>query len=312
MAISPYQDIAMIVNIENLGLENRYNTSVKLVTLSWEDILPAVASTGRTVDVGFGGLAEYLTKVNNINEGSDDPLLFVYPLYIYRGGGFISFSDNVPVLSEQDLSDSSLVMRFFENNIGAQKSSLYDMLLFNLARNNGVDYKKLRIIDTPMDLGLLATQNGDLDIASAGLTQISEAKKQGGRIVLNMDDMGFADVTGLICKKSVYEEKQRQIVNLIKMWFDCVDYVLTDIDKNSVFSLKYLDQNAATKYTLDGYKSALSIEYFPRSVDEMRENVISDKGLYSYKKISEYVINYLLVNDFVDKRPDVPEFIEVK
>lgn len=312
VAISPYQDIAMIVNIKNLQLEKKYNTQVDLQTMNWEDIVPAVASSGKTVDVGFGSLVEYLTKSNNINKDTKDPLLFIYPAYIYKGGGFISFNNDVPVINSTNLDNDSIVTSFLNNKIGAQKNSLYEMLLYSLAKKNNVDIKHLKIFDTPMNDGLLATQNGSLQISSAGLTQITEALKQNGRVVLTMEDLGFADVTGFICKKSVWDKKKNEIENLIKMWFECVDYVMTDIDKNSKFSLKYLDEKAATKYTLEQYKTALSQEYFPRSVDEATKEIVSDSGKFSYQRISNDVSDYLLTNKIVDKKPTTPQFITLK
>lgn len=312
VAISPYQDIAMIVNIENLGLEKKYNTEVDLQTMNWEDIVPAIASSGRTVDIGFGSLVEYLTKANNINKDTKDPLLFIYPAYIYKGGGFITFNQNIPIINSTNNNDSSLVKSFLQNKIGAQKNSLYEMLLFNLARKNNVSYKDLKIFDTPMNDGLLATQKGSLDISSAGLTQITEALKNNGRVVLTMDDMGFADVTGFICKKSTLDKKRKQIEDLIHMWFDCVSYVMNDIDNNSKFSLNYLDQKAATKYTLEQYKTALSQEYFPLNIDEATKEIIFEGGKFSYKRISEDVIEYLLNNKIVEAKPTIPEFIDLK
>ncbi|MBN8707228.1 MAG: hypothetical protein J0L62_15255 [Bacteroidetes bacterium] len=312
VAISPYQDIAMIVNIRNLELEKKYNTQVDLQTMNWEDIVPAVASSGKTIDVGFGSLVEYLTKSNNINKDTEDPLLFIYPAYIYKGGGFISFNSDVPVINSSNLDKESIVASFLKNKIGAQKNSLYEMLLYSLAKKNNVDIKDMKIFDTPMNDGLLATQSGSLQISSAGLTQITEALKQNGRVVLTMEDLGFADVTGFICKKSVWDKKKKEIENLIKMWFECVDYVMTDIDKNSKFSLKYLGEKAATKYTLEQYKTALSQEYFPRTVDEANKEIVSDSGKFSYQRISNDVSDYLLTNKIVDKKPNIPQFIDLK
>src|SRR5271156_6725848 len=60
MAISPYQDTAFLVNVKELGLEKKYGTKIELLTLPWEDILPAVASAGKTVDVGYASLTMYL------------------------------------------------------------------------------------------------------------------------------------------------------------------------------------------------------------------------------------------------------------
>src|SRR5689334_2638759 len=62
LAISPYQDLAMIENIKNLDLEKKYNTKVDLVTLPWEEIISAIGSSGETVDIGFASYIEYLTK----------------------------------------------------------------------------------------------------------------------------------------------------------------------------------------------------------------------------------------------------------
>jgi ABC-type nitrate/sulfonate/bicarbonate transport system substrate-binding protein len=201
VAISPYQDIAMIVNIENLELEKKYNTEVDLQTMNWEDILPAIASSGKTVDIGFGSLVEYLTKANNINKDTKDPLLFIYPAYIYKGGGFITFIQNIPIINSTNFNDTSIVKSFLQNKIGAQKNSLYEMLLFNLARKNNVPYKDLKIFDTPMNDGLLATQNGSLDISSAGLTQITEALKNNGRVVLTWTTWGLQMLQDSFVKK---------------------------------------------------------------------------------------------------------------
>jgi hypothetical protein len=314
IAISPYQDIAMIVNINNLKLQEKYSVNIDLVTMNWEDILPSVASAGKTVDVGFGSLTEYLTKCNNLNDSTNDPVLFIYPAYIYKGGGFMSFNKNVPIITKENSSNDSIIRKFLSYKIGAQKNSIYDMILFSLANRHKIPIKELKIYDTPMNDGFLASQgkNPSIDITSAGLTQITEGNKNGGRLVLEMENVGFADITGFICKKSTLENKRGQIESFIKMWFECTNYVFENIDVNSKFSLQYLDKKAATKYTLEQYKVALSQEYFPKSIIEAQKTIVSDSGLYSYKKISTDVIEYLYSNSIVRKKPSMPQFINVK
>jgi hypothetical protein len=312
IAISPYQDIAMIVNIKNLKLEEKYNIRVDLQTMNWEEILPAVASAGRTVDVGFGSLTEYLTKYENLNKDSKDSILFIYPAYIFKGGGFITFNDAVPELDNSTVINDTLVKHFCGFKIGAQKNSIYEMMLFSLAKRNRIDIKSLKVFDTPLNDGILAAENGSLDIASAGLTQISEALKNNGRLVLNMERLGFADITGFICKKSTLEKRKNEIESLIKMWFESVAYVFEDIEKNSKYSMQYLDKKAATKYTLEQYKTALSQEFFPKSLTETENTIISDKGLFSYQRISSDIIEYLFTNRIISKKPTIPQFIQVQ
>lgn len=310
VGISPYQDLAMIVNAEPLGLYKKYGTQLDLVTMPWEDILPAVASAGRAVDIGFGGYIEYITKYEKINAGTSDPIIFLYPVYAFKGGAFISYKADVPRLDHAAVSDprSEAVRKWLSFRIGAQRGSVYEMMLFHLANTHGVDFTLVNIIDTPLDQGFLAAEQGSLDIATAGLTQLTEAARRGARTVLTMDDMGFADLTGFIVKKSVYDRRRNDIENVVRMWFDCVAYVLTDIDKNSKASLSYLDKNASTRYSLEEYKRALSQEYFSTSLSEARTQLIDPSGRFSAEVIGRAANDYLLKKGTIKQPTPLPQF----
>jgi ABC-type nitrate/sulfonate/bicarbonate transport system substrate-binding protein len=311
--MSPYQDLAMIVNAEPLGLDKKYGTRIELVTMAWEDILPAVASAGRAVDIGFGSYIEYITKYENINAGSSDPILFLYPGYVFKGGTFITYNAKVPRLDRATLADpsSDAVRRWLGFRIGAQRGSVYEMMLFHLANTHGADFKRVNIVDTPLDQGFLAAEQGSLDIATAGLTQLTEAQRRGARAVLTMDDLGFADLTGFIIKKSVYERRRKDINNVVRMWFDSVAYVLADIDRNSKNSLAYLDRNASTRYTLDEYKKALSQEYFPTTLAEAKAQLIDPSGRFSAQVIGKTASDYLIQKGTIKGPTPLPRFPDI-
>jgi len=306
VAIAPYQDLAMLVNATELKFDARQGINLKLVTMAWEDILPAVASAGKTVDVGFGSYVEYLTKFAKINEGVDDPVIYVQPLYVYKGGGFIALSNEIAPFRPADLLDPAAMQRLKGYKIGAQKQSLYDMMIYSVARRAGIDPKELKVFDTPMNDGLLALETKSLNIAAAGLTQVNESRKRGGQLVISMEDAGFADITGFICRKSTLRDKRPQIEALIRTWYQCVDYVYTNMEKNSVHSLNYLRKNAATKYSYDEYVQALSQEYLPRNLDELRTNVLISGSKYDYKRIGNSINDYLKTNGIVNKPSPIP------
>jgi hypothetical protein len=315
VAMSPYQDLAMIVNIGPLKLEQKYGTKVQLMTMGWEDIPPAVASAGSAADIGFGSYIEYLTKYEKLNAGSDDPVLFIHPLYVFKGGAFVTFNTAIPTLSRQDLAASAgadaKVKSVLAARIGAQKASVYEMMIYDLALRTKLAPGSLKITDTPLDQGFLAAERGDLDLAEAGLTQITEAQRRGGRVVFTMEEAGFADITGFIVKKSVYERRQRDIDNLIRMWFDCVRFVYQDIDHNSAASLAYLNRNASTRYTLAEYRSALGQEYLPPSLPVAHEAFIGISARYSAARIGAVVNRYLVDNRRVGKAAPLPVFAAV-
>jgi ABC-type nitrate/sulfonate/bicarbonate transport system substrate-binding protein len=308
VAIAPYQDIAMLVNFDPLELNKKYGMTVRLNTMAWEDILPAVASQGQSVDVGFGSLVEYLTKYKKL-QATDDPILFVQPLYVYKGGGFIAFNKNIKPLSKPDLSGTSRLQELLRLRIGAQKQSIYEMMLFSLARRAGMDSSSLKLIDTPMNEGLLATERGSLDITAAGLTQVNEARKRGGQLVITMEDSGFADVTGFIMRRSVLTARRADIEALVRAWFDCVKFVLSDVKTNSQHSLDYLKRSAATRYTLDEYAAALDQEYLPVSLEQAGKDLYTTGGRFDFGRISTDIGDYLLSTHVADARPPVPTIL---
>lgn len=306
VAIAPYQDLAMLVNAPELKFDAKAGITLNLVTMAWEDILPAVASAGKTVDVGFGSYVEYLTKFAKINEGSDDPVIYIQPLYVYKGGGFIALSREIAPFRPAELTDSAAMQRLKKYKIGAQRQSLYDMMIYSVARRVGIYPKELKVFDTPMNDGLLALETKSLDLAAAGLPQVTEARKRGGQLVISMEDAGFADITGFICLKSTLKEKRPQIESLIRVWFQCVDYIYADMEKNSVHSLDYLRKRAATKYTYEEYVQALSQEYLPRNLNELQTNVLASGAKYDFKRIGNSINEYLINSGLVHKQSPLP------
>lgn len=313
VAISPYQDLAMLMCHEHLELEAKHGVDIEIVTLAWENIIPSLASAGRTVDVGFGSLIEFLTKYENINPlDTSDPLVYIFPTYVFKGGGFVSFNPAVPNLDEEVPAPPDKLRQFFSFKLGAQKNSMFDMLLFSLSEQAGLDRSDIQIVDTTMADGILAAQAGSLDAVAAGLTQRNEALDRGGRVVLTMDKFGFADLTGLICKQSTLEERREEIEGLIRVWFDCVDYIYSDLDKNTQIPLDYLARASSTQYTVESYKRALENEYLPRSLAEAQRELIAEDGAFSIERISESVAKYLVDLEIASSAPPVPVPIDLR
>jgi hypothetical protein len=158
---------------------------------------------------------------------------------------------------------------------------------------------------------LLAALNGSLDVVGVGLTQRAEALKEGGRTVLNMDNVGFADITGFLVRQSTLTARRQEIEKLIRIWFECVDFVLSDIEKNAGDTIRYLDAKSATQYTLTGFADALSNEYFPRSVQEAQRILIDESGKFSAVRISKSIVDFLLRERLLEKRPPPLGMIQI-
>jgi hypothetical protein len=268
------------------------------------DILPAVAAPDSPIDLGFATYIEYIQKFQE----AADPVLFVTPAFAFTDGTFISYKDDVPRLDGPTIRawQSTTVWRWLDFRIGAQRASVFELMLFYLAETHGDNFQRLKIVDTPMDEGLAAAEQGSLDITAIGLTPLAEVQKRGGRPVLSMEDLGFADITGFIVKKSIYDSRRREVLDAIRMWFDCVAHVMADIDRNSVHSRAYLDQYGPKRLTLEEYKRALSQEYFPTSRSEARAQLIDRSGRFSAETIGNVANTYLVRIGKRDQKAKLP------
>ncbi len=302
----------MLVVAKPLGLEKKYGTKIELVSMPWEDQVNAIASAGQTVDVGFVGLADYLNKIERLNTQENDPIVYLFPAHLFLGGGFISLNPAVPVIDEKNIKDKQLLKKFLSFKIGAQKTSFFQLMIYRLAHLAGIDPKKINMIDTTLTDGLLAAENGSLDMAAAGIPQATEALKRGGRIVLTTKTAGIGEINGFACKESTYKKRKKDIDNLIKMWFDCTSYVLSDPDHHSAPVLDYLKKNASTQYTVAEFKKALSQEYFPKNAQEAQHELVENTHSYSLPNEASVVADYLVANDYAKIRPLPPKCIKLE
>lgn len=312
LIISPYQDLAMIINLKQLELENKYGTQVKISTVPWQDTYAMLASASGDVDIAFAGLTDFLSKEENINKGSTDPIVFIFPLYVFKGGAFVTFKNDISPIYSNGKRNEEAMQTFLQSKMGLSKNTLYQMLVYRFANESKISPKSLRIVDINFDDALLAAQHGDIDVCAVGLTQLAEAKKRGAKVVFEMDEIGFADITGFMCKKSTLENKRQHIENLTRMWFDCTAYVMADIDNNSKHSLEYLRKNAATKFSLEEYKMALSQEFFPLTANQAIEEMVLPHSKYSIQNIYNITADFITEEDATKKRPSMPSIISLK
>lgn len=311
VALAPYQDMALLTLHDDYALSSAAGLDLELVTVTWEDLLPSIASAGETTDVAFAGLHEYLTKYNALNAGSDDPILYIYPLYVFKGGAFVTFDEKVPDLTARGPLAREEVERFLRLRIASQKYSTFHMMLASLARRHGISPSSVVFVDVPLDDGLLAAQAGSVDVAATGLTQRTEAVKRGARVVLDMDVAGFADITGFVTRRSTLEERRAEIEKLLHVWFACVDRFWADPEREAPLVIAYLNEQSATDFDVPGLLTAMGHEYFPRTVREAQNELLATTGSFPLSRISELFGDFLVESGLAKSKPPIPQPIDV-
>ena len=303
VGIAPYQDMALLINPKQKELQEKYDLNLELTTLAWEDLTPAVSSATDSVDVAFASLTQFVTNERNINRNSDDPLVFIYPAYVFLGGSFVSLNPDVEAITKNDLGNKEKLQKFLKHSFAAESKSQYEQMLFMVAKQAGVDFNTVKITNIGAADGLLAAMNGSVDATAAGLTQRNEAIQKGGRVVLDSADIGSVDIAGFVAKQSVLDSKRDEIEDFIRIWYESLGYVLSDPDTRSSDSIAYLNKQSSTDYTVDTFKEALSHEVFPRSVKESQEKLVSPGSEYDLNRTKNALVEFLLANKVITEAP---------
>jgi ABC-type nitrate/sulfonate/bicarbonate transport system substrate-binding protein len=287
VALSPEPNQSMMANLLDPEFKTEHRTPVSLIPTPWPDIMQAVAS-GRA-DLGFATQIDLRARPQD----EKDPLQLVYPAFAFKDGGFVAYKAEVPELDRMMIRavQASTVWRWLDFRIGVQRDSIFEVMLFHLATTHGASFDKVNKVYMQIEQGLPAAREDRVDIAPAGGIPPAE-KQRGARAVLTMADLGFADITAFIVRKSVYERRFRQIEAVIEMWFDSVNHVFSDLAANSKVSLAYLNSHAPKPYTAEEYRAKLSEEYFPRTRLKARAELIDRSGHFSVQTMGPVIDAY--------------------
>ncbi|MBA7620198.1 hypothetical protein ES703_27543 [subsurface metagenome] len=309
--ISPYQDTAMPVVAESLGLYEEHGLNVDLVSIDWENIVPSLASAGRTIDVAVGSINLLLPRAENINVKGGGDVVFFFPLYVFKGAAIMMQKDSrLTPLSEflerypddHDRAVRAAMEQIKGKKIGVPPGTPYEQMLTAAARTAGLDPETdIDVRHVKLTEALPAFLAGDLDMVGAGVTQRTEAMRYGHKVFMDMESFGFAEIVGILTTKHFAEEHPEEMEKLVRIWFESVDTLMSDIDTYSKPVLDYLDQKASTKYTLEEYKKALTFQEFPRSVDEAQRLMMAPKGKFYWKRTWDIVNSYLVETGKTEK-----------
>jgi ABC-type nitrate/sulfonate/bicarbonate transport system substrate-binding protein len=292
--ISPFQDTSMPKVAEGMGLYEQNNLNVELVSVAWEDVIPSIASGGRTIDIGIGSINLLLPRAENINVLGGGDVTFYFPLYVFKGASLM-MNKELKIKTISDFLELYPDDRNRAMKIGLPQGTPYEQMLLaalkiaGMSPENDIDLRYVKLSD-----GLPAFLSGNLDIVGAGVTQRTEAMRYGHKIFIDMESLGFAEIIGIVTTKRFAEKHPSELKKLIYIWFESVEKLMSDVDKHSKHVLEYLSATASTRYTLEEYKRALNFQEFPTSIEKAKSLFADEKGKFYWKRTWDIVNSYLL------------------
>jgi ABC-type nitrate/sulfonate/bicarbonate transport system substrate-binding protein len=308
--ISPYQDTAIPVIADSEGFFAQQNVKATLKTIPWENIVPALASSNRPVDLAIGSINTLLPRATAVNENNSDPVVFFAPLYVFKGASLVARKGSRLTPYKTLLADSGgnqaaalrrMVTELKGKRIGFPSGTPYEQMFLQIMRIGNGDRSTLDIRDVQLADGLPALLSGSLDLAGAGVTQRTEALRQGHYLLIETEDLGFAEIVGLVTTRSFVTGHKKELEAIRRAWFESIRLLKSDPKRASASVLTYLAQNASTKYSFEEYMASLGAQEFPTTEAEAAQLFQSPSGRFYWKQTWDIVNNYLLETHKISK-----------
>lgn len=311
LGISPYQDTAIPVIAQTNGIYDEREVNVDLRTIEWENIVPSLATRGETIDVAIGSINTFLPRANAVNTGQDDPVIFVAPLYVFKGASLVANKDSGirpyrEILTEEN-GDKDRALRVFVNQldgarIGYPSGTPYEQLFIEATKGADRTVEEFRPTDVQIADALPALLSGNLELAAAGVTQRTEALRDGHYVAIETEDLGFAEVVGLMTTKSFYESHSEEIEQIRLAWFDSIQLLESQPEVATTGILDYLERNASTRYTFEEYLDSLSAQEFPSTAAAADDMFGNQAARFYWRTTWDIVNDYLLATEAIDEK----------
>jgi ABC-type nitrate/sulfonate/bicarbonate transport system substrate-binding protein len=291
-AISPYQDTALPFVAERNGWYSENGLNVDLKLLDWGNVMDAVA--GGAVDVAIQNFNSFQATYHNINDRGGD-VVFYYPLYIFRGAAIMSRPESgmksVNELIKQtngnrDEAIRMAAMQLKGKRVITTKGTEMEQVVLAAIAKAGLDPETdVKIVNAQPADGLRAFIAGEADAFSGGLTERTEARRQGAIELLSSADVTAPVIDGLVTTRSFAAKHSKELDQLVEIWFRTIRWMDENLENRSKIVIDYLSSKGSTKYSVDEYKYAwYDAEVFPRDVDAIKKAVFDENAPYFWKK----------------------------
>lgn len=301
--ISPYQDTILPIVAEKQNWYEGEGLSVKLKVLEWGDVMNSLA--GGAVDVAIQNFNSFQSVYHNINQRGGD-VIFYYPLFVFKGTAIMTRKeDNFKTLEEylkiypedREKAITETIKQLKGKRIITTKGTEMEQIVLTALRRVGLSQSDVKITHALPADGLNAFLSGEGDFYSGGVTERTEARKNGAVELIETSDLNPPVIDGLVTTKTFAEAHPDVLLKLIKLWFKTVQWMQDDLEVRSKVVIDYLSTVSSTKYSIDEYKYTwYHTEVFPLDKEQMY-NLLLDPNSNFYWKKSWDANNKFLVSE---------------
>lgn len=271
---------------EQKGFFKKYGADVKLVWFAnYTDSISALSSgqldaNSQTWSDTMGPLAKGLplkTVLVNDNSAGNDALL-VSP----------------KIKSMAELKGKSVALEEF---------SISHFVLATALAKNGMSMKDVKVVNLSAGDAAAAFMTGRVDAAVVWNPWVSQIQKSGkGKALFTSKDMPGLIPDLLVAQESAIKSKRKDLVGMIKAWFDTEKFIRENPDEAVKIMSKVVSLSPAD------YKVFLpGTQFFDAAANEAAFDPASKTSLQA---VAPVIANFLLSNKLIDGKPDAGKGID--
>jgi ABC-type nitrate/sulfonate/bicarbonate transport system substrate-binding protein len=289
--ITPYQDSALPIVADSIGLYKDSNIDFKVVPLAWGDVVSALISGA--IDVAIYNFNSFQAPYENASRGSNKPV-FYCPTYVFKGqaimvhgdAGYTVFKDLPNENAEDRLNRlSNVINQLKGKRIGITEGTELEQIVLEALKIAKLDpAKDVKLIHASPEDALASFLSKDLDAFAAGLTERTEARRHGAIELLVTSDVTLPVIDGIVTTENYLKEHQQTLDSLVSIWFKTIRFMESDLSNNSKYIRNYLAKSASTRYSVEEYNIAWSFNIFPRNPIEAYELFLNNQSPYYWEK----------------------------
>ncbi|MBX3568290.1 MAG: ABC transporter substrate-binding protein [Rhizobiaceae bacterium] len=310
LGISPFQDTMLPIVGQQKGWFKEAGLDVKLVTLGWDAIVPAVVSGGVDVAInnttGVVSIAGRATDMiywygwNPFTEGSalmgrPDKGLVTVDDQVSKGVAYEEARRN----AFEQLKGRSIVTTM-ATDMGKQVVTALESV--NLSQTDA------KIIDMNPDQGLAAFLSGTGDAYLGGIPQRTRATAEGMIVIASGPDLAPPPINGFVTTKTFAEKNQDAMLALMNVMFRIVRYCNDNTADCGKIITGELNAQTGAQLTVEGFVGFWQVfENYAGNASEVQEAILDDAGYSYWKKTWDGDNQFLIGSGSIDKPVDAAE-----
>lgn len=286
LGISPFQDTLLPIIGDEQGWFEEAGLDITMDTLSWDAVMPAVASGA--VDVAINNTTGVVSVANRAPD-----VVYWYGWNPFTEGSTLIGRPDAELDTVDDLTAEGVAIeeareRVFNQLNGKEivTTMATDMGKQVVAALQSVDLSEsdVTLIDLDPDQGLAAFLSGTGDVYLGGVPQRARALEEGNIIVASGPDLAPPPINGFVTTATFAEENEDALLRLMNVMFRIVRYCNDNTDACGETITAEMNAQTGAEMTVEGFADFWqNIEDYAGNPAEVEEWILSEDG-FSYWK----------------------------